>query len=202
MFVSEIVIVTSISLVWNYIQIFIFEARWSNSLSTSSSVYAIVAFPYSDCFRESVIAYSILHPSDDSFPYTLNFCVSFYLHILYFVYVRSLSVCYYLFLCAICISQCFSLFLSFFFSVSLCSFHCSSSMRQVINPIYSYSATCEHLYIIITFHPSFFCLSLFSSSLSHYHFFQQILSANNLLLFFFCREHRWHQSLFDSKYSN
>lgn len=182
--VSEIGIVTS---TFTCVQISIFEARWSNSLSTSSSVYVIVAFPYSTASGKVSSLSLNTTPSDDSFPDNFEFLCQLLLTYPVFCICKDVYLCYYLFLCAICISQYFSLSLSSLslsLSLSLCSFHCSSSTRHVINQTYFYSVTCGHHY---NFSPSFFCLSLFSSFLSHYHFFQQILAANNLLLFLLSR---------------
>jgi len=139
------------------IQIFILETRWSNSLSTSSSVCAIVAFPYTTTASgkvSSLIEYFIEWRFFSV--YFEFFGVSFYLHILYFVW-RSLSVLLSLLICYLY----FLIFLSlsfFFFLSALLYFYCSSSMCHVINRTYSYSVTCGHLYIITS-------LLLFSFSL-------------------------------------
>jgi len=114
-FVSKISIVRSI--VSLCIQIFILETRWSNSLSTSSSVCAIVAFPHTTTASgkvSSLIEYFIEWRFFSV--YFEFFGVSFYLHILYFVW-RSLSVLLSLLICYLY----FLMFLSLFLFLSLCS---------------------------------------------------------------------------------
>jgi len=167
------------------------KARWSNCLSTRFPVHVIVAFPYTPCFRQSIVAPRTVH---EVTIFAVNlvaisaFLAMYIFCILYYVWpvavVLSFSMCYLLYLS---FSISFSLALVYFlFQLSsthhaiLTNTHsCSIAHRDTdISSLYLLLIRLFSLFFSFSFSP-FFSLSLsFYRSLS---FFQRLRTANNLL---------------------
>ena len=161
------------------IKISILEARWSNSLSTSSSVNNCRLSVYSDCFRKSVIAHWILHRVTILFHFEFFWCQLLLTYPVFsmkmFIYVIISSYVLAVFLNVFSLS--FFLFLSALFYISIAALQCATWLTEyILTALHADICTLLQLLPIFLYKEKHIFeryLSLFSSSLSHSHFFQQ-----------------------------